>query len=269
MIIFNSIFLFNFLSAPLNYTKFTFFLIKNMLPNTIVQVATLNSLVAGNFDRMASLDRLPKCVNFGLGTFENLDGEMILIDGKYYQLKADGVAYEPPADAGTPFATLSSFEPTKEIEVKEAMTMEEFVAFVNKEIPEENIPLQVRFDGEFDLIHVRSVPPQKRPFPTLAEVAKFQPEFKQEHKKGSLIGFRFPKYFAAFNLPGYHLHFIDDERKFGGHVLGFKVTKGKITTAEGQGFHLHLPVGVESFRKTDFNLDRSKETATIEGAKKE
>ena len=241
--------------------------ISEMKPNTIVQVATLNSLMAGNFDRMYNLKDLPSECDFGLGTFENLDGELIKIDGKFYQLKADGVAYVPDENAGTPFTTLSNFHPTKEISLPKTMEMEEFVQYVNKEMPDENVPLLVRFDGEFDFIHVRSVPPQKRPFPTLAEVAAFQPEFKREHVKGSLIGFRFSKYMGALNLPGYHLHFVDDERKFGGHVLGFTVSKGQIKVAESSDFIMHLPSHVESFRHTDFNLDRSKETAAVEGGK--
>ncbi|KAH0795441.1 acetolactate decarboxylase [Histomonas meleagridis] len=219
----------------------------------------------GNFDRMSSLANLPKECNFGLGCFENLDGEMILIDGKYYQLKADGIAYIPAGDAGTPFATISNFQSTKEFTISKQMSFEEFITFMNSEIPDENVPLLIRFDGEFDFVHYRSVPAQKRPFPTLASVAKSQPEFKKEHMKGSLIGFRFPKYFAGINIPGYHVHVIDDERKNGGHVLGFTIASGKIQTSLSQEFHMHLPAEVESFRKADFTVDLSADTKAVEG----
>ena len=236
-----------------------------MQPNTIFQVATLDSIIAGNYDGYYHIKDLPKEANLGLGTFENLDGEMTLIDGKYYQLKADGKAYVPDENVGTPFTSVANFKPTKEFQLPKTMSMKEFTAYLDKEMPEANVPLLVRFDGDFDMVHFRSVPAQKRPFPSLAEVAKQQPEFKKEHVKGSLVAFRFSKYMSAFNFPGFHLHFIDDGRKFGGHVLGFSITKGRIQVAESGDFRLRLPMNADSFRKTDFTIDRSKETAAVEG----
>ena len=236
-----------------------------MKPNTIVQVATLNSLVSGNFGKMALFSELPIECNFGLGTFENLDGEMIIIDGIIYQLKVDGKAYQRDRSAGTPFATISNFQPTAEFGLPKQVDMGQFTSFIDTKIPDRNLPLLVRLDGEFELIHFRSVLAQKEPYPTLAEAAKNQTEFKREKVKGTVLGFRFPKYFESFNLPGYHLHFIDEGKQFGGHVLGFNATKGTVKIAESQSFYLNLPGHSESFRKTDLTIDRSKETEKIEG----
>lgn len=238
-----------------------------MKPNTIVQVATLNSLVAGNFGRNALYSDLPNECNFGLGTFENLDGEMMLIDGDLYQLKVDGKAYLRQRDAGTPFATIANFQPVNQLELPNKMNMTQFTSFVNGKFPDKNLPLLVRLDGEFEFIHFRSVLAQKEPYTTLGEAAKTQKEFKRENVKGTVLGFRFPKYFEAFNLPGYHLHFIDHDKQFGGHVLGFTVTKGTTKTAESDNFQLHLPSNSDAFRNLDLTIDRSKETADAEGKK--
>ncbi|EAX88505.1 Alpha-acetolactate decarboxylase family protein [Trichomonas vaginalis G3] len=143
--------------------------------------------------------------------------------------------------------------------------MQQFNDLVDQKKPYENLPLLIRVDGEFEMVHFRSVPGQKKPYKPLVEVAKVQPEFKHQNIKGSLIGYRFPKYFAAMNLPGYHIHFVDDKRTCGGHVLGFKLISGKVSIAESSDFHLHLPSHSESFRKCDFEVDRSKETHFIEG----
>lgn len=238
-----------------------------MKPNTIVQVATLNSLVSGNFGKMATYSELPIECNFGLGTFENLDGEMLMINGDLYQLKVDGKAYKLDRSIGTPFAVLSNFQPTTIVENFQTKTeMSQFTSLLNKQFPDNNLPFLVRLDGEFDFVHFRSVSAQKEPYPTLAEAAKSQVEFKRENVKGTILGFRFPKYFESFNLPGYHLHFIDEDRRFGGHVLGFTVSKVTIKVAESNDFNLHLPVNSESFSKLDLTLDRSKETETIEGS---
>lgn len=237
-----------------------------MKPNTIVQVATLNSLVSGNFGKMSSYSELPPECNFGLGTFENLDGEMILIDGILYQLKVDGKAYQLDRSVGTPFATISNFNPTTIVEnFQTKVEMHQFTSLLDKQFPDNNLPFLVRFDGEFEFIHFRSVAAQKEPYTTLAEAAKSQTEFKREKVNGTVLGFRFPKYFESFNLPGYHLHFIDDNRQFGGHVLGFVAIKGTIKVAESNNFQLNLPVNSESFSKVDLTVDRSKETESIEG----
>ena len=219
--------------------------------NTIYQVSTVGSFQAGNFDAMGKFSEFPDECDFGIGCFENIDGEMILIDGQYYQLKADGIAYPREKDAATPFSTVAKFQPTDFMEVEKPLNMEQLGEFIATKLPDNNIPLLVRFDGEFETVHYRSIPAQQRPFPTLAEVCKIQTTFTKEHVKGTLIGFRFPKYFNTMNLPGYHLHFIDEARHEGGHVLSVTVGKGKLSLAESCDFKLHLPGNVKAYRNTD------------------
>jgi acetolactate decarboxylase len=53
-----------------------------------------------------------------LGTVNYLDGEMIGLDGKFYQVKADGVASIIPDAIVSPFATVTFFKPEKLITLK-------------------------------------------------------------------------------------------------------------------------------------------------------
>jgi acetolactate decarboxylase len=39
-----------------------------------------------------------------LGTIKGLNGEIILLDSKFYQIKADGIAYPLTGGVKTPFA---------------------------------------------------------------------------------------------------------------------------------------------------------------------
>ena len=66
---------------------------------------------------------------------------------------------------------------------------------------------------------IRSVPKQNKPFPTLAEALKKETRFELNNVKGTMVGFRFPSYIREINEPGYHFHFITEDRKAGGHVL--------------------------------------------------
>ena len=219
--------------------------------NTIYQISTVGSFQAGNFDAMGKFSEFPEECDFGIGCYENLDGEMILIDGQYYQLKADGIAYPREKDASTPFSTVTKFTPTHFMDVESPLDLQALGEYIATKLPDNNIPLVVRFDGEFEKVYYRSIPAQQKPYPTLAEACQHQTTFTKEHVKGTLIGFRFPKYFNTMNLSGYHLHFIDEARHEGGHVLSVTVGKGKLSLAESCDFKVHLPGHVPAYRNTD------------------
>ena len=53
---------------------------------------------------------LKKHGDFGIGTFDALDGEMIVLDGVVYQAKADGHIYQAADNLTTPFATVTYFD---------------------------------------------------------------------------------------------------------------------------------------------------------------
>ena len=204
---------------------------------------------------MKKISEIPKNCNFGIGTFEELDGELLLIDGDFYQLKADGLAYKPNPELGTPFAVCAEFQSEKEFELKEISDLINFQEIINKEFPERNLPILIRFDGEFEMIHVRSVPKQTKPYTPFGEILKNQPVFTHFNIKGTLIGFRFPQYFNGLNIVGYHLHFISNDLKYGGHLLTMKVLNGKFQISESNNFNLLLPNNNESFTSKVLNVN--------------
>ena len=54
------------------------------------QISTSTALVEGVDDGAVSSGFLLAQGDFGLGTFENLDGEMVILDGIIYQVRGDG-----------------------------------------------------------------------------------------------------------------------------------------------------------------------------------
>ena len=81
------------------------------LYHTIFQASTIDALLDGNYEGDVSFAELGACGDFGLGTFDALDGEMVGLDGAFYQVKADGRAYEVDGRMKTPFAVVTFFEP--------------------------------------------------------------------------------------------------------------------------------------------------------------
>src|SRR4051794_10814140 len=49
--------------------------------HTLFQVSTSGALVTGVYDREVSVRSILEHGDFGLGTFANLDGEMVILDG--------------------------------------------------------------------------------------------------------------------------------------------------------------------------------------------
>ena len=207
----------------------------------IFQSSTINALLKGIYDGDMTYGQLREHGDFGLGTFNGLDGEMIALDGMFYQIKSDGVAYPVDDAQKTPFAVVQFFQQDFQEELDREMKYDQLKSYFYTALPARNLFYAIRIDGFFAYIETRSVPRQIEPYPPLEEVVKEQPVFELNDVQGTLVGFRFPDYAQGLNVPGYHLHFITAERKAGGHVLDFRLKRGKLTAEHTSNFHMELP----------------------------
>jgi len=210
--------------------------------NGITQIATLDALMAGGYDGHATLAKLRHHGDFGLGTYDRLDGEMILLDGNFHQVRVDGKSYTPDFDCTSPFACVTHFQlDTMEV-VREPLTMMALQNRVDALIPDQNIFCAIKVRGIYNRMKTRSVSAQIEPYRPLAEVTKDQTVFDYTDVRGTLVGFRCPPFVQGLNVVGYHLHFISDDRKTGGHVLDFELSEGEIEIdSEHEFFHVLLP----------------------------
>ena len=184
------------------------------------QVSTLGALSIGVYEGAATLGELKQHGNFGLGTFEGLDGEMVAIGNDFYQIKTDGVAYAVPDQIKTPFATVTFFQKERSLHLAGQMNYQELQQGINQQLPSQNLPYAIRIQGIFPSLKVRSVPKQKLPYPSLnTVVSQQQTVFELRNARGTLVGFRMPPYLKSINVAGYHFHFITSDRKAGGHLL--------------------------------------------------
>lgn len=232
--------------------------------DTIYQTSTIDALLAGGYDGNLTLDQLMKHGDFGLGTFDHLDGEMIILDGNIYQVKADGKVYKPALSNKTPFAAVCEFTPDKTIPVKEGTDYKSLEELIDKNIPSKNLFYAIKITGKFDSMKTRSVPRQVKPYPPLNEATSKQSVFNMEKISGTIVGFRCPPYVKGINVPGYHLHFISSDHTRGGHILNFEMSEGLCEIDILDRFYLKLPVNAEDFAKTDLSKDRTKELQGVE-----
>lgn len=233
-------------------------------PQGLVQVATIDSLLAGVYDGMMSFGELKQKGDFGIGTVDRLDGEMVMLSGDVYQVRSDGRVYRPSDAMTTPFASVLFFEPNFKTRFNGPLNYQGLSDYVDELCPQKNIPLAVHIRGKFSYMKTRSVPAQNAPYPPLVEVARNQPEFELGKVEGDVIGFRLPDYLKGINVPGYHLHFLSADRKTGGHILAMEFEAGKIEVQQVHDFHLILPKDSAGFAEADLSLDRSQELKEVE-----
>ncbi|MGA0334512.1 MAG: acetolactate decarboxylase [Kiritimatiellia bacterium] len=197
-------------------------------PNMLTQVASIDRLLAGGYDGEVTLAELAEHGDFGIGTYQAVDGEMILLEGKFYQALSDGTVRVPPSSTLTPFAAVVNFQPDFSADLA-AVDFQGLSETLDKLIPDQNQFVALRIDGSFAKMKIRSPPRQSRPYPPLQEVIHRQAVFDLENVTGTLVGFRCPPYVEGLNVPGYHFHFISDDRMSGGHVLELQLARGKLS----------------------------------------
>ena len=234
-------------------------------PNGITQVATIDALLAGVYDGHMTLEALRGYGDFGIGTFEGLDGEMILLDGTFYKVRADGKVYRPALSESTPFACVTKFVPDFKGTVKDPTDMKALEARINAAVPQPNRFCAFIVRGEFRHVRTRSVPLQKKPYPPLTEVTKTQPVFTLSKVHGVIVGFRSPDFVKGVNVPGYHMHFLADDLASGGHLLDFEMTGGILEAdTVHEWLSIYLPTGSEAFGAVDLTKDRTTDLQAAE-----
>jgi acetolactate decarboxylase len=220
---------------------------------TLYQYSTFNSLKQGNYAGLFSYREILADVDLGLGTFEHLDGEMALVDGQLWRLPADGVAVPGDPASLTPFAVVTKFAPTVSFPLAAPVDFDGLVKLFSEKVPERNVPIAVRIDGVFDRIHFRSCYAQVQPYPDLAEAARTGVQFRREGLAGTVVGFRLPGYLAGLNLPGFHLHFVSQDKSTGGHVLGLNVTNATLSAQYLPKVVASLPSANDAFANATFS----------------
>ena len=209
------------------------------------QVSTLQALALGYTRAVVTVEELMKHGEYGLGTFEDVNGEMIAIGGKCYRAMEDGTVEETALDRGVPFAAVARLDGCREFEICGDYDMAGLKAELNNRIEEEfglNSMHIVQISGTFEKIYARSEAPYRSHHVTLKDMLeKTQTSFEFSNMTGSLVGVYYPDYMDGINAAGWHLHFVNDERNKGGHVYEIQMKKGNVRLAKRSRIEIQLP----------------------------
>jgi acetolactate decarboxylase len=229
----------------------------------LYQYSTIDALLAGVYDGQLTNGELKKQGNLGLGTFNALDGEMVVLDGKVYQVTVDGKVTLAPDGGQTPFAVVTAFTPKIFAPIKKAANLTELTKSIDQALPTKNIFYALKIEGRFSQVKARSVPRQTRPYPPLAKAVEKQAVFNFKDAEGTMVGFRCPAFVKGVNVPGYHLHFLTKDRTRGGHVLDCAVENLTVQVDPTQKLTLVLPEDPEFYR-LDLDKDKSGDLKKVE-----
>ena len=213
----------------------------------------VNALVEGIYEEKIPISEIKKRGDFGLGTFDHLDGEMVMLDGKIYQITSDGHVNLVDDQALTPFACVTFYNPLSHDEMDQEMTYGAFLEWLNTLLPSKNLFFAIRIDGVFAHVKVRSVPKQESYRP-LVEIAKEQPVFNFHDLEGTLAGFFTPSFMSSLNVPGLHLHFLSADLRHGGHLIECIPRKVRAGVQFINTLELSLPMSLD-YLTSEFSRD--------------
>jgi acetolactate decarboxylase len=234
--------------------------------HTLYQVSTATALVEGIYQGAVQIAALRERGDLGLGTFESLDGEMVVVDGHFFQVRSDGSVREVQDNVLSPFAAVTAFSPDQSINLENCPDLSYLTSQFDALRQSDNFFYALRVDGTFDYIHARAMRRTEEGIP-LVQAAAVQPEFEFHNISGTLVGFWTPEYAKSLNVPGYHLHFVSADRTQGGHVLQCRGKNLRLQIQREGDYHIVLPE-TEDFLKANLRRDPTAALAKAEGEKK-
>ncbi|MDG4667523.1 acetolactate decarboxylase [Mycobacterium sp. 236(2023)] len=231
----------------------------------VYQTSTISALLDGVYDGDVTIAEILRHGDFGLGTFNGLDGEMVILDGICYHLHADGTATKAsPADR-TPFCAVTRFHANTKHAVEQPSSRAQVLGIVDDALDSANLIHAVKITGTFTNLHTRTVTEQIKPYPPLTAATEGQAETTFDRVSGVMVGFRTPELGQGISVAGYHLHFLDDPRTRGGHVLDFRLDCGEVAVSTESELHLSLPTNPEFLRAKLTATDMGEQIRRAEG----
>ncbi len=213
--------------------------------DSIFQTSTITALKHGLYDGNMTFGELKTHGDFGLGTLNKLDGELVGLDGIFYQVTSDGKMHIVEDNTKTPFAVVTFFNPDQTLKIDKPTSCDQLYKLVQSELPSANLPYAIMVKGIFNFVHARSVPAQQTPYPSLGDVIKEEHKFEFNDTTGTMVGYWMPGFMKDINTTGFHFHYITTDKTTGGHVLDCDIKEAE--------------VGVDISRNIDISLQATKD----------
>jgi acetolactate decarboxylase len=233
-----------------------------MMQSSLYISSPINALIEGFYRDDITIDTLGQKGDFGIGTFNSLDGEMVALNGSFHQLDLDGNARPVDGAMKTPFAVMCRFEPTMTEAIASPLSFVDFESYLKRVLPSDNMFYAIHMQGRFQTVETRSVPRTEN-YQPLAEAIAHQKVRRFEKVEGHLVGFYTPSFVPSVSVPGYHFHFIDNAMSAGGHMLNCEPEHLEIRLQIFFSMELTLPKTLD-YLTASFSRDARKDLEKAE-----
>ena len=233
---------------------------------TIFQVSLLQGLTLGDYYGSVTVKELKEKGDTGIGTFEGVNGELIMLDGEVYRAKSDGSVEVAPDDETIPFSNVTFFDADTTEEISGISNINDLKDHLNGKVEEfgKNRFYMIRIDGSFKKVSARSELKQEEPYKTLADaLSTDQREFDFDETKGTVVGLYCPEFMSDLNAAGWHFHYVSENKQNGGHVLDLDIDNAELKWDNTDGFNMLLPE-TKMFPELDLTQDQSADIKKVE-----
>lgn len=223
--------------------------------HTVFQVSSAGARVEGVYSGAATVGVLRAHGDFGLGAFAGLDGEMVVVDGEVFQVRADGRVRVVSDDVETPLAVLTQYEPDATFTARKLSDVTAITAVLDQARDTDDAFFAVRVEGEFSQLHLRAACWMSEDTSSAALTPR-PSEWIRADVTGVMVGFYSPSFTEDVDAAGYHLHFVDEHRTFGGHVVDAALREAILGVQRLDHLEVDLPE-TAAFLQADLESDAS------------
>jgi acetolactate decarboxylase len=221
----------------------------------IFHYSVLKALDNGVLEGNMKVGELKQHGDFGLGTFNKLNGEMIVMDNVVYRVSPEGKIMQADDKTLIPYSIITFFHQDDTLSLSSEIDYPALKAYIDRRVPSRNIFYAFRISGEFEYIKCGGANIQEKPYnKSLLQMLADRPVYEGRHIKGTLVGFWCPEYIGDINTVGFHLHFLSDDHSIGGHLMEFKSRSVEIGYDAKSTYKILLP-DTENFREAHFRSE--------------
>lgn len=193
--------------------------------------------------------------DMALGSYNLLDGELIMLDGTLYQAKENGEVLIPNDSIKVAYANAAFFDKDGGFTIDKVDNYDSLRAIINAKLPSKNFFYAFKITGDFKKMTCGGLHKQEPPFEKGLDVLiPSRPLFEREHFSGTMVGFYCPEFIGNINVAGFHFHFVSNDKKFAGHVMAFEAENLTLEFDKMSAYQFVLPE-TEAYENVGFEKE--------------
>ena len=223
--------------------------------DAIFHYSVLKALDNGVLEGNMNAGELKTHGDFGLGTFNKMNGEMVILDKVIYRVEEGGKIVRPDDQTLIPYSVITFYRQDDTLSMKGEINYPGLKEYVAGRLPSPNYFYAFRIRGKFNRIKCGGASMQEKPYDkSLNQILADRPVYEGNNIVGTLVGFWCPQYIGDINTQGFHLHFISDDLNLGGHLMEFIASDLEIGYDIKTTYSILLP-DTEIFKNAHFRTE--------------